>query len=117
MSEIYSNPEEKLWFVVGKHLNGVGGDVRPPGAGIKLEKNSIIRMGRIRLRVRDIDYPDYNATTSKDKEDVAKSARSQSPTAHSQRTRQAPPVKSGQSTNRRDSGSINEIELDEDDAD
>jgi hypothetical protein len=26
--------------------------------GLKLEKNSIIRMGRIRLRVRDIDYPE-----------------------------------------------------------
>ena len=26
--------------------------------GFKLEKNSIIRMGRIRLRVRDIDYPE-----------------------------------------------------------
>jgi hypothetical protein len=25
--------------------------------GLKLEKNTIIRMGRIRLRVRDIDYP------------------------------------------------------------
>jgi hypothetical protein len=25
---------------------------------LKLEKNSIIRMGRIRLRVRDIDYPE-----------------------------------------------------------
>lgn len=75
MSEVYSNPEEKLWFVVGKHLNGVGGDVRPPGTGIKLEKNSIIRMGRIRLRVRDIDYPDYTAA-HKEKEDAAKSAHS-----------------------------------------
>ena len=26
--------------------------------GLKLERNSIIRMGRIRLRVRDIDYPE-----------------------------------------------------------
>ena len=24
--------------------------------GIKLEKNSVIKMGRVRLRVRDIDY-------------------------------------------------------------
>ena len=96
MSEIYSNPEEKLWFVVGKHLNGVGGDVRPPGTGIKLEKNSIIRMGRIRLRVRDIDYPDHNTTVTKEKEEAVKSALTQSPSAHSQRTRQgAPPVKTG----------------------
>ena len=26
--------------------------------GIKLEKNSVIKMGRVRLRVRDIDYCD-----------------------------------------------------------
>ena len=47
------DPEEKLWFVVNKY---------PKEAyktkGFKLEKNSIIRMGRIRLRVRDIDYPE-----------------------------------------------------------
>ena len=26
--------------------------------GIRLEKNSVIKMGRVRLRVRDIDYAD-----------------------------------------------------------
>ena len=26
--------------------------------GIKLEKNSVLKMGRVRLRVRDIDYAD-----------------------------------------------------------
>jgi len=25
--------------------------------GFKLEKNSVIKFGRVRLRVRDIDYP------------------------------------------------------------
>ena len=56
MSEMYSNPEEKLWFVVGKQLNMDG--ISRKGGGIKLEKNSIIRLGRIGLRVRDIDYPE-----------------------------------------------------------
>jgi hypothetical protein len=31
--------------------------------GLKLQKNSIIRMGRIRLRVRDIDYPEPKIET------------------------------------------------------
>lgn len=35
--------------------------MRKGGGGIKLEKNSIIRLGRIRLRVRDIDYPEAEA--------------------------------------------------------
>ena len=26
--------------------------------GVKLEKNCVIKMGRVRLRVRDIDYAD-----------------------------------------------------------
>ena len=42
-----------MWYVVSKF---------PKEAfktkGLKLEKNTIIRMGRIRLRVRDIDYPE-----------------------------------------------------------
>lgn len=58
---MFSQPEEKLWLVV-KNYNGVlesnpsqtFGEKR----GIKLEKNSIIKMGRVRLRVRDIDYPE-----------------------------------------------------------
>jgi hypothetical protein len=53
LQSIYTNPEEKLWYVVNKY---------PKEAyktkGFKLMKNSIIRMGRIRLRVRDIDYPE-----------------------------------------------------------
>ena len=27
-----------------------------PKRGVKLEKNSVIKLGRVRLRVRDIDY-------------------------------------------------------------
>lgn len=53
MSSIYQNPEEKLWFVVNKFPKESYGM-----KGLKLQKNSIIRMGRIRLRVRDIDYPE-----------------------------------------------------------
>lgn len=58
---MFSQPEEKLWLVV-KHYNGA--IEHSPGAtfdskrGIKLEKNSIIKMGRVRMRVRDIDYAD-----------------------------------------------------------
>jgi len=56
---MFSQPEEKLWLVV-KHYNGVL--EQSPGItidgkkGIKLEKNCVIKMGRVRLRVRDIDY-------------------------------------------------------------
>lgn len=52
LSQLYSNPEEKLWYVV-KHYQG-----KSPHKGFKLEKNDIVKFGRVRLRVRDIDYPD-----------------------------------------------------------
>lgn len=53
LQTIYTNPEEKLWYVVNKYPKDSF-----KSKGLKLEKNSIIRMGRIRLRVRDIDYPE-----------------------------------------------------------
>ena len=58
---MFSMPEEKLWLVV-KHYNGAI-QHSPAGQfdgkrGIKLEKNCVIKMGRVRLRVRDIDYAD-----------------------------------------------------------
>ena len=58
---MFSQPEEKLWLVV-KHYNGAI-EHSPAGQfdgkkGIKLEKNCVIKMGRVRLRVRDIDYAD-----------------------------------------------------------
>lgn len=53
MQSIYTNPEEKLWYVVNKYPKESYNT-----KGLKLQKNSIIRMGRIRLRVRDIDYPE-----------------------------------------------------------
>ena len=59
LTTMFSQPEEKLWLVV-KHYNGVL-DQSPSitfegKRSIKLEKNSVIKMGRVRLRVRDIDY-------------------------------------------------------------
>ena len=59
IAQMFSQPEEKLWLVV-KHYNGA--IEQSPACnfegkkGIKLEKNCVIKMGRVRLRVRDIDY-------------------------------------------------------------
>ena len=53
LQTVYTNPEEKLWYVVSKYPKDSF-----KTKGLKLEKNTIIRMGRIRLRVRDIDYPE-----------------------------------------------------------
>jgi hypothetical protein len=47
---LYLNPEEKLWYVI-KHYQS-----KSPNKGFKLEKNAIVKFGRVRLRVRDIDY-------------------------------------------------------------
>mmetsp|Transcript_44492 Transcript_44492/g.59025 ORF Transcript_44492/g.59025 Transcript_44492/m.59025 type:complete len:160 (+) Transcript_44492:410-889(+) len=59
LTTMFSLPEEKLWLVV-KHYNGVieqsPASMIDGKRGIKLEKNSVIKMGRVRLRVRDIDY-------------------------------------------------------------
>lgn len=50
---MFQNPEEKLWYVV-KHYHGTG---QPNNRnGLRLEKNDIVKFGRVRLRVRDIDY-------------------------------------------------------------
>lgn len=60
LQSIYTNPEEKLWYVVQNY---------PYQAyktkGFKLQKNQIIRMGRIRLRIRDIDYPEPKVDENK----------------------------------------------------
>lgn len=42
-----------MWYVVSKYPKDSF-----QSKGLKLEKDSIIRMGRVRLRVRDIDYPE-----------------------------------------------------------
>lgn len=61
LTTMFSQPDEKLWLVV-KHYNGsldaCPMQVFDGNKGIKLEKNSVIKMGRVRLRVRDIDYAD-----------------------------------------------------------
>ena len=62
LQSMFSQPEEKLWMVV-KDYNGIldkgrQNDSAEERKGIRLEKNSVIKMGRVRLRVRDIDYAD-----------------------------------------------------------
>lgn len=101
LQSIYTNPEEKLWYVVSKY---------PKEAfktkGLKLEKNSIIRMGRIRLRVRDIDYPEPKIV---DKVPVdMRSQKSGSP--KSQKSRQG--AKTNVSSNRKPSESMVDEEFD-----
>ena len=65
---MYLAPEEKLWYVI-KHYHG-SREVTSTGSkqasasgsgqriGLRLEKNDIVKFGRVRLRVRDIDYAD-----------------------------------------------------------
>lgn len=101
LQSIYTNPEEKLWYVVSKYPNEAY-----KTKGLKLEKNSIIRMGRIRLRVRDIDYPEPKII-----EKVAADVRSQrSGSPKSQKSRQA--AKTNVSSNRKHSESMVDEEFD-----
>lgn len=65
---MFSCPEEKLWIVAKEYQGGIpkfcqdGTRIKSdshlfaPKRGVKLEKNSVIKLGRVRLRVRDIDY-------------------------------------------------------------
>ena len=56
MASVYQNPEEKLWYVI-KHYHGSQQQARNANRnGLRLEKNDIVKFGRVRLRVRDIDY-------------------------------------------------------------
>ena len=67
MATVYQAPEEKLWYVI-KHYHGnreitsassksgSGGSGNGQRNGLRLEKNDIVKFGRVRLRVRDIDY-------------------------------------------------------------
>jgi len=99
LNTIYTNPEEKLWYVVSKYPKDSF-----KSKGLKLEKNTIIRMGRIRLRVRDIDYPEPK------NDPEVKSQRSQSPRSYRSRGN-----KTGGSSNRRNSNEscvdINDIDI------
>ena len=57
MASVFQNPEEKLWYVI-KHYHGAAQQQARNSNrnGIRLEKNDIVKFGRVRLRVRDIDY-------------------------------------------------------------
>ncbi len=68
MSQVYLAPEEKLWYVI-KHYHGnrdftstssklptSGTGSGSHRTGLRLEKHDIVKFGRVRLRVRDIDY-------------------------------------------------------------
>ena len=63
LSTMFSQPEDKLWLVV-KNYHGCLDSIKSANIdgkrSIKLEKNAVIKMGRVRLRVRDIDYPESN---------------------------------------------------------
>jgi hypothetical protein len=53
---VYQNPEEKLWYVIKHFHNSSASSASNKNGGIRLEKNDIVKFGRVRLRVRDIDY-------------------------------------------------------------
>jgi hypothetical protein len=107
LQSVYTNPEEKLWFVVSKYPKEAY-----KSKGLKLEKNSIIRMGRIRLRVRDIDYPEpkraAQAPVSIDLKSTHQSQKSPSP--KSQKSKQG--LKADLSSNRKASESIGADDFD-----
>ena len=58
MSTVYQNPEEKLWYVIKHFHTSSASSASARNGGIRLEKNDIVKFGRVRLRVRDIDYAD-----------------------------------------------------------
>ena len=71
MAQVYLAPEEKLWYVI-KHYHGnrditstnskqASGSGSSHRSGLRLEKNDIVKFGRVRLRVRDIDYAEKEA--------------------------------------------------------
>ena len=59
LAHVYMKPEEKLWYVI-KHFHGSHHQTSARNNnnrnGLRLEKNDIVKFGRVRLRVRDIDY-------------------------------------------------------------
>ena len=99
LASIYTNPEEKLWYVVSKYPKEAF-----KSQGYKLEKNSIIRMGRIRLRVRDIDYPEPKVKKEK-AHNEQKSIKSISPRSIKSKGAN----KTNLSTNRKPSDSIIDV--------
>ena len=66
MSTVYQSPEEKLWYVI-KHYHSsttAASSQSSKNGGIRLEKNDIVKFGRVRLRVRDIDYAEKDTPIS-----------------------------------------------------
>eukprot|EP00347_Sterkiella_histriomuscorum_P021046 403335468 len=61
LSELYQNHEEKLWLVVKHYQNRTSPQ---HNKGYRLEKNDIVKFGRVRLRVRDIDYSSQESLTN-----------------------------------------------------
>ena len=70
LAALFNSPDEKLWLVVkenhGSHylhpnnnskdsLKQSEKELQQFKGGFKLEKNSVIKLGRVRLRVRDMD--------------------------------------------------------------
>lgn len=96
LASMFSSPEEKLWLVV-KHYNGAI-DQSPAAQfegkrGIKLEKNCVIKMGRVRLRVRDIDY----AEEMKPIKPILTTPQKSDPTSPSKKTTSASKLKGSKS--------------------
>lgn len=67
VTTLFSQPEEKLWLVIQDYQGGLESESYnlsaqkneiPIKRGFRLEKNSVIKFGRVRLRVRDIDTAD-----------------------------------------------------------
>lgn len=70
VTNLFSQPEDKLWLVVQDYQGGLENESYnlqqtkeiPLKRGFKIEKNSVIKLGRVRLRVRDIDSSDKKPT-------------------------------------------------------
>jgi len=66
VTSLFSAPEEKLWLVVQDYQGGLESESYnlsatkeiPIKRGFRIEKNSVIKLGRVRLRVRDLDTSD-----------------------------------------------------------
>jgi len=67
LTTLFSLPEEKLWLVVQDYQGGLEKESYNQNSanesssgglkkGFRLEKNSVVKFGRVRLRVRDVDY-------------------------------------------------------------
>jgi hypothetical protein len=73
VTNLFSQPEDKLWLVVQDYQGGLESESYnlsatkeiPLKRGFKIEKNSVIKLGRVRLRVRDLDTSDKSKAAKK----------------------------------------------------